>query len=42
VSKGDVVVVDRKIGPWLQVETVFTQKPVKGWLRESDLYGSEP
>jgi hypothetical protein len=42
VSKGEVVVVDRKIGPWLQVETVFTQKPVKGWLRESDLYGSEP
>jgi hypothetical protein len=42
VSKGEVVVVDRKIGPWLEVETVFTQRPVRGWLREGDLYGSEP
>jgi hypothetical protein len=42
VGKGEVVVVDRKIGPWLQVETVFTAKPVRGWLRESDLFGSEP
>jgi hypothetical protein len=42
VSKGEVVVVDRKIGPWLQVETVFTPKPMRGWLRESDLYGTEP
>jgi hypothetical protein len=42
VSKGDVVVVERRIGAWLQVETVFTPKPVRGWLRESDLFPSEP
>lgn len=42
VTRGEVVVVDRRIGPWLQVETVFTPKPMRGWLRESDLYGTEP
>jgi hypothetical protein len=37
VSKGDVMVVYRRIGPWLEGEDLNAQRAVRGWMRESDL-----
>jgi hypothetical protein len=42
LSKGDVVVVYRRIGPWLEGEDLNAQHAVRGWLRESDLAPDQP
>jgi hypothetical protein len=42
LNKGDVVVVYRRIGPWLEGEDLNAQRAVRGWLRESDLAPSQP
>lgn len=42
LSKGDVVVIYRRIGPWLEGEDLNAQRAVRGWLRESDLAPGEP
>jgi hypothetical protein len=42
LSKGDVVVVYRRIGPWLEGEDLNAQRAVRGWLRESDLAADQP
>ncbi|HEX6496199.1 MAG TPA: hypothetical protein VF018_11990 [Acidobacteriaceae bacterium] len=42
LSKGDVVVVYRRIGPWLEGEDLNAQRAVRGWLRESDLAPDQP
>jgi hypothetical protein len=42
LSKGDVVVVYRRIGPWLEGEDLNAQRAVRGWLRESDLAAGQP
>jgi hypothetical protein len=42
LSKGDVVVVYRRIGPWLEGEDLNARRAVRGWLRESDLAPDQP
>jgi hypothetical protein len=42
LSKGEVVVIYRKIGPWLEGEDLNARRAVRGWLRESDLAPSQP
>jgi hypothetical protein len=42
LSKGDVVVIYRRIGPWLEGENLNAQRRVRGWLRESDLAPDQP
>jgi hypothetical protein len=42
LSKGEVVVIYRKIGPWLEGEDLNARRAVRGWLRESDLTPSQP
>lgn len=42
VSKGDVVVVYRTIGPWLEVEPIFARKAVRGWIRQGDVTPDAP
>lgn len=42
LSKGDVVVVYRRIGPWLECENLNAQQAMRGWLRESDLAPDQP
>jgi hypothetical protein len=42
LSKGDVVVIYRRIGPWLDGENLNARRAVRGWLRESDLASAEP
>lgn len=42
VSKYDVVVTYRRIGVWLEAENLYAQRPVRGWLRESDLFPDHP
>jgi hypothetical protein len=37
LTKGDVVVVYRRIGPWLEGEDLNARRRVRGWLRERDL-----
>ena len=42
LSKGDVVVIYRRIGPWLEGEDLNARRPVRGWLRVSDLAPDQP
>jgi hypothetical protein len=42
LSKGDVVVIYRRIGPWLEGEDLNARRTVRGWLRESDLAPDHP
>jgi hypothetical protein len=42
LSKGDVVVVYRRIGPWLEGEDLNAQRAVRGWMRASDLAADQP
>jgi hypothetical protein len=42
LSKGDVVVIYRRIGPWLEGEDLNARRAVRGWLRESDLAPDHP
>ncbi|MFL6428844.1 MAG: hypothetical protein ACJ71S_11415 [Acidobacteriaceae bacterium] len=42
LNKGDVVVLYRRIGPWLEGENLNAQRAVRGWLRESDLAPDRP
>ncbi len=42
LSKGDVVVIYRRIGPWLEGEDLNARRAVRGWLRVSDLAPSQP
>jgi hypothetical protein len=42
LTKGDVVVVYRRIGPWLEGEDLNARRRVRGWLREGDLAPDHP
>ena len=42
LSKGEVVVIYRRIGAWLEGEDLNASRPVRGWLRESDLTPEKP
>ena len=42
LGKGDVVVIYRRIGPWLEGEDLNARRPVRGWLRVSDLAPDQP
>lgn len=42
LSKDEVVVIYRKIGPWLEGEDLNAQRAVRGWLRVSDLAPEQP
>jgi hypothetical protein len=42
LSKGDAVVIYRRIGPWLEGEDLNARRAVRGWLRESDLAADHP
>jgi hypothetical protein len=42
LSKGDVVVIYRRIGPWREGEDLNARRPVRGWLRVSDLAPDQP
>jgi hypothetical protein len=42
LTKGDVVVVYRRIGPWLEGEDLNARRRVRGWLRERDLAPDHP
>jgi hypothetical protein len=42
LTKGEVVVVYRRIGPWLEGEDLNARRVVRGWLRESDLAPDHP
>jgi hypothetical protein len=42
LTKGDVVVVYRRIGPWLEGEDLNARRAVRGWLRASDLAPDQP
>jgi hypothetical protein len=42
LSKGDVVVIYRRIGPWLEGEDLNARRAVRGWLRASDLAPDQP
>jgi hypothetical protein len=42
LTKGDVVVVYRRIGPWLQGEDLNARRRVRGWVRERDLAPDHP
>ena len=42
LTKGDVVVVFRRIGPWLEGEDLNARRAIRGWLRENDLAPDHP
>jgi hypothetical protein len=42
LSKGDVAVIYRRIGPWLEGEDPNARRVVRGWLRENDLAPDHP
>jgi hypothetical protein len=42
LAKGDVVVIYRRIGPWLEGEDLNARRRVRGWLRERDLAPDHP
>ena len=42
VVKGDGVVVYRHVGAWADAEYLNGRRPVRGWLRESDLFPDHP
>ena len=42
LTKGDVVVVYRRIGRWLEGEDLNARRPVRGWLRERDMAPDHP
>jgi hypothetical protein len=42
LAKGDVVVIYRRIGPWLEGEDLNARRTVRGWLRVRDLAPDQP
>jgi hypothetical protein len=42
LTKGEVVVVYRRIGTWLEGEDLNARRAVRGWLREMDLAPDHP
>jgi hypothetical protein len=42
LTKGDVVVIYRRIGPWLEGEDLNARRRVRGWFRERDLAPDHP
>ena len=42
LKKGDVVVIYRRIGTWLEGENLNARRAVRGWLREMDLAPNHP
>jgi hypothetical protein len=42
LKKGDVVVIYRRIGTWLEGEDLNARRAVRGWLRERDLAPDHP
>jgi hypothetical protein len=42
LSKGEVVVIYRRISAWLECEDLNAPRPVRGWLRASDLAPAQP
>lgn len=42
LAKGDVVVIYRRIGTWLEGEDLNARRAVRGWLREMDLAPDHP
>jgi len=42
LTKGEVVVIFRRIGGWLDGEDVNANRPVRGWVRDSDLAPDRP
>jgi hypothetical protein len=42
LTKGEVVVVYRRIGPWLEGEDLNARRRVRGWLRDRDLAPDHP
>ena len=42
LTKGDVVVIYRRIGTWLEGEDLNARRAVRGWLREMDLAPDHP
>ena len=42
LGKGDVVVIYRRIGTWLEGEDLNARRAVRGWLRASDLAPDQP
>jgi hypothetical protein len=42
LTKGDVVVVYRRIGRWLEGEDLNARRRVRGWLRERDMAPDHP
>jgi hypothetical protein len=42
LTEGDVVVIYRRIGPWLESEDLNARRRVRGWLREMDLAPDHP
>jgi hypothetical protein len=42
LTQGDVVVIYRRIGPWLEGEDLNARRVFRGWLRQSDLAPDHP
>jgi hypothetical protein len=42
LAKGDVTVIYRRIGPWLEGEDLNARRAVRGWLPERDLAPDRP
>jgi hypothetical protein len=42
LTKGEVVVIYRRIGTWLEGEDLNARRAVRGWLRETDLAPDHP
>jgi hypothetical protein len=42
LAKGDVVVIYRRIGPWLEGEDLNARRAIRGWLRGTDLAPDQP
>jgi hypothetical protein len=42
LTKGEVVVIYRRIGTWLEGEDLNARRAIRGWLRETDLAPDHP